>query len=111
MPTSQRTVQICLFVMAAIALFGGVLQMSLGQVDTTPRLDNVHRFLAGIYLGCGVIAAWTAIAVRAQGALIDLIALGVALGGFGRVVSMAKVGIPEPTTLWLGLRPRSSSCR
>ena len=101
MPASQRTVQICLFIMAAIALFGGVLQMSLGQPDTTPRLDNVHRFLAGIYLGCGLIAAWAAITVRRQGTLIYLIALGVALGGFGRVVSMAKVGLPEPHALWI----------
>ena len=97
---SQRTVQICLFIMAAIALFGGVLQMSLGQPDTTPRLDNVHRFLAGIYR-LRLIAAWAAITVRRQGTLIYLIALGVALGGFGRVVSMAKVGLPEPHALWI----------
>jgi hypothetical protein len=102
MPANQRIVQVCLFIMAAIALFGGVLQMSLGQPDTTPRLDNVHRFLAGVYLGCGFIAAWAAITVRQQGALIYLIALGVALGGFGRLVSMAKVGIPDPHALWLG---------
>jgi hypothetical protein len=101
MPASQRTVQVCLFIMAAIALLGGVLQMSLGQPDTTPRLDNVHRFLAGIYLGCGIIAAWAAITVRQQGTLIYLIALGVALGGTGRLISMAKVGLPEPHALWI----------
>jgi len=101
MPTAQRIVQVCLFIMAAIALFGGVLQMSLGQPDTTPRLDNVHRFLAGIYLGCGLIAAWAALTVRQQGTLIYLIAFGVAVGGFGRIVSMAKVGIPEPHALWI----------
>jgi len=102
MPATQRTVQICLFICAAIALIGGVLQMSLGQPDTTPRLDNVHRFLAGIYLGCGFIAAWAAATVRQQGTLVYLIALGVALGALGRIVSMAKVGIPGPTALWLG---------
>ena len=102
MATTQRIVQICLFIMAAIALIGGVLQMSLGQPETTPRLGNVHRFLAGIYLGCGFIAAWAAITVRQQGTLIDLIALGVGLGALGRIVSMAKVGIPDPTALWLG---------
>ena len=102
MPASERTVQICLFIMAAIALIGGVLQMALGQPDTTPRLDNVHRFLAGIYLGCSCIAAWAALTVRRQGTLIYLIALGVAFGGFGRVVSMAKVGVPDPAALWLG---------
>ena len=40
MPIAQRTVQICLLLLAAIGLFGGTLQMSLGQPDTTPRLDN-----------------------------------------------------------------------
>jgi hypothetical protein len=30
--------------------------MYLGQPETTPRLDNVHRFLAGIYFGSGLIA-------------------------------------------------------
>ena len=64
MPASQRTVQICLFILAAIGLVGGTLQRSLGQPDTTPRLDNVHRFLAGIYLGCGIIALWAAVTVR-----------------------------------------------
>jgi Domain of unknown function (DUF4345) len=101
MPASQRTVQICLFIMAAIALFGGVLQMSLGQPDTTPRLDNVHRFLAGIYLGCGIIAAWAAVTVRQQGTLIYLIALAVFIAAIGRLISMAKVGLPEPHALWL----------
>jgi hypothetical protein len=80
MPASQRTVQICLFILAAIGLFGGCLQMSLGQPDTTPRLDNVHRFLAGIYLGCGIIALWAAVTVRRHGTLIYLLALGVSLG-------------------------------
>ena len=44
--TSQLIVQICLFLVAAIAIFGGSLQMVLGQPDTSPRLDNVHRFMA-----------------------------------------------------------------
>src|SRR4029450_976771 len=44
---SQRIVQVCLLIVAAIALFGGAVQMVLGQPDTTPRLDNVDRFMAG----------------------------------------------------------------
>lgn len=102
MPITQRTVQICLFLLAAIGLFGGVLQIWLGQPDTTPRLDNVHRFLAGIYLGCGIITLWMAITIRQQGMLIYLVALAVALGALGRLISMAKVGVPEPTALWFG---------
>lgn len=37
---SQRVVQVGLFLVAAIAMFGGALQMYLGQPDTTPRLDK-----------------------------------------------------------------------
>src|SRR6185295_1318011 len=101
MPANQRTVQVCLFIMAAIALAGGVLQMSLGQPDTTPRLDNVHRFLAGIYLGCGIIALWAGITIREQRTLIYLIALAVFIAAIGRLISMAKVGLPEPHALWV----------
>ena len=77
MPASQRIVQVCLFLFAAIALSGGALQMYLGQPETTPRLDNVHRFLAGIYLGCGLICLWAAITVRRHSTLVLLIGLAV----------------------------------
>ena len=100
--TSQIIVRICLFLVALIALIGGPLQMYLGQPDTTPRLDNVHRFLAGIYLGCGLICLWAAITVRQQGTLVYLIALAVFLAGSGRLVSISIVGLPDPPAVWLG---------
>ena len=102
MPTSQRIVQICLFLFAAIALFGGTLQMYLGQPLTSPRLDNVHRFMAGIYFGSGLICLWAATTVRRQRALVLLIGLSVLLAGSGRLLSMSIVGLPEPPALWLG---------
>ena len=102
MPLSQRIVQICLFLFAAIGLFGGTLQMFLGQPETTPRLDNVHRFLAGVYFGTAIICLWAAWTVRAQGTLVYLLALGVFLAGLGRVLSITKVGLPEPAAVWLG---------
>lgn len=102
MPISQRIVQVCLFLFTAIALSGGTLQMYLGQPETTPRLDNIHRFLAGIYLGCGFIVLWAAITIRTQGTLIYLIALAGFLGGVGRLVSMSQVGLPEPRAVFLG---------
>jgi hypothetical protein len=102
MPATQRVVQICLFLFAAIALSGGALQMYLGQPETTPRLDNVHRFLAGIYLGCGLICLWAAITVRQHYTLVLLIGLSVFLAGTGRLLSMTIVGLPEPPALWLG---------
>src|SRR5690349_21007069 len=102
MPLSQRITQVCLFLIAAIAILGGSLQMYLGQPDTSPRLDNVHRFMAGIYLGTGFIAAWTATTIRRQDELVFLLALGVMLAGMGRLVSISQVGLPQPTALWLG---------
>ena len=102
MSTPLRIVQVCLFLLAAVAITGGSLQMVLGQPETTPRLDNVHRFMAGIYLGCGLIAAWAAWTVREQGTLVFLIALAAALAGVGRLVSMSRVGLPEPAAVWLG---------
>jgi hypothetical protein len=102
MLASQRVVQICLFLVAAIAMLGGTLQMYLGQPDTSPRLDNVHRFMAGVYFATGLINLWAAITIRRQGTLVYLLALGVLLAGIGRLVSISQVGLPEPAAVWLG---------
>lgn len=99
---SQVVVQVCLFLVAAIAVVGGTLQMYLGQPDTAPRLDNVHRFMAGVYLSTGTINFWAAITIRQQGTLVYLLALGVLLAGIGRLVSISRVGLPKPTAVWLG---------
>ncbi len=101
LPASQVAVQICLFIFAAIALLGGALQMYRGEPDTSPRLDNVHRFMAGVYFSTGIINLWAAITIREQGTLIYLLALGVFLAGVGRLVSIKRVGLPRPAGVWL----------
>ena len=60
---SQWVVRVCLSAFAFIGVLGGTLQMALGQPDTTPRLDNLHRFMAGVYLSMGVICGWMAVTV------------------------------------------------
>jgi Domain of unknown function (DUF4345) len=102
MPASQRVVQVCLFLVAAIAVSGGSLQMYLGEPDVSARLDNVHRFMAGVYLSTGLINFWAALTIRRQGALVYFLALGVLLAGIGRLVSISQVGLPEPAAVWLG---------
>ena len=102
MLTSQRIVQVCLFLVAAIAMFGGALQMYLGEPQTLPRLDNVHRFMAGVYFSTGLINLWAALNIRQQGTLVYLLALGVLFAGIGRLVSISQVGLPEPAAVWLG---------
>jgi hypothetical protein len=83
-------------------MLGGTLQMFLGQPDTLPRLDNVHRFMAGVYFSTGVINLWAAVTIRRQGTLVYLLALGVLLAGIGRLVSISQVGLPAPAAVWLG---------
>jgi hypothetical protein len=100
--TSQIVVRVCLFLVAAIAMTGGVLQMVLGQSDTSPRLDNVHRFMAGVYFSTGLINLWAGVTIRQQGTLVYLLALGVFLAGVGRLVSIRRVGLPKPSAVWLG---------
>lgn len=102
MPFGLRIIQICLCLFTGIALFGGTLQMVKGQPHTEPRLDNVHRFMAGIYLGTGLICGYAAYTVDQQGPLIYLLAIGVFLAGLGRLLSIARVGMPEPRAVWLG---------
>lgn len=100
--TGQIVVRVCLFLVAAISIVGGSLQMYLGEPETAPRLDNVHRFMAGVYLSTGVISLWAGVTIRQQGTLVYLIALGVLLAGIGRLVSISKVGLPKPAAVWLG---------
>ena len=101
MPARQRVVQVCLFVVAAISILGGALQMYLGEPQVSPRLDNVHRFMAGVYLSTGIISFWAATTIRQQGTLVYLLALGVFFAGIGRLVSISQVGLPEPAAVWL----------
>ena len=98
---SQLIVRVCLSLVAAIAMFGGCLQMYRGQPETSPSLDNVHRFMAGVYFSTGLIALWAAVTIRQQGFLIYLLALGVLMAGAGRLVSIRRVGLPKPAGLWL----------
>ncbi len=100
--TSQIVVMICLFIIGSIAVFGGAVQMFLGQPETLPRLDNVHRFMAGVYFATGLISLWAAITVRQQGTLVYLLAFGVLLAGIGRLISIGIVGLPQPKAVWLG---------
>jgi len=76
--------------------------MYLGEPETTPRLDNIHRFMAGVYFASGLIGLWAGATIRQQKTLVFLLALSILFGGVGRLVSISQVGLPEPSALWLG---------
>jgi hypothetical protein len=102
MPACQRAVKLCLFLIAAIALFGGSLQVTLGQPVATPRLDNVYRYMEGVYPLMGSIGFSAAWPFRQQDTLCHLIAPGIVIAAIGRIISITKVGLPERGTLWIG---------
>jgi hypothetical protein len=99
---AQRVTQASLFLVAFICVAGGTLQMFLGEPASGARLDNVHRFMAGVYFSTGFINLWAAITIRKQGTLIYLLAFGVLMAGVGRLISISQVGLPEPAAVWLG---------
>jgi hypothetical protein len=84
----QIIVRTCLTLAALIAMVGGALQFVLGQPETSPWLNNVHRFMAGVYFSTGLICLGAAITIRTQSTLVYLLALGIFQGGTGRLVSM-----------------------
>jgi len=92
---AQRIIQICLFLLALITLYGGALQMYLGEPETTARLDNIHRFMAGVYFSMGPLAIWAAITIRKQNKLIYFLSFSVFMAGLGRIISMSIVGLPS----------------
>ena len=91
---AQRIIQICLLLLAAITLFGGGMQIYLGEPETTARLDNIHRFMAGVYFSMGPLAIWVAFTIRQHNTLIFFLAFSVFMAGVGRLISMSIVGIP-----------------
>ena len=77
MPASQRIVQVCLSLFAAIAIMGARCRCSWNVLPSglsfrawrqQARLMKavVHRFLTGMYLGTGIICLWAAVTVRTQ---------------------------------------------
>src|SRR3954471_2333575 len=65
------------------------------------RRSSMSPPMAGVYLSTGLINFWAAITIRRQGTLIYLLALGVFFAGIGRLVSISRVGLPEPRIVWL----------
>ncbi|EMY76570.1 PF14248 domain protein [Leptospira weilii serovar Ranarum str. ICFT] len=73
--------------------------MYLGEPTTTPRLDNVHRFMAGVYFSTGLICGWAAWTIRTQSTLIYPLAAAIFFAAIGRLVSISIVGLPEPASV------------
>jgi hypothetical protein len=95
----ELSIQIILGAVAVICFLGGTNIFVKGAKyflpDGTPPqvvLDNLLRFLSGIYLGLGFLFAWASLNVLKINELVYFLGVVVAFSGLGRLYSRIKVG-------------------
>ncbi len=95
----ELTLQILLGIVALICFAGGMNLLLKGVTyylpSTTPPqaiLDNLFRFLSGIYLGMGFLTAWVALNIHGITDLIYFLGFVVICSGSGRFYSRLKMG-------------------
>jgi hypothetical protein len=92
-------VRILLILVTLICLAGGMNLLIKGAGSFLPNtfspqpvLDNLFRFLSGIYFGLGFLMAWVIFHFHELHSLIYFIGLVVIFSGLGRLYSRTKVG-------------------
>jgi hypothetical protein len=91
--------QVLLGIVSLICLLGGMNLLLKGAGSFLPEtsppqrtLDNLFRFLSGIYFGLGFLMAWVVFHFHEITDLIYFIGLVVIFSGLGRLYSRLKVG-------------------
>ncbi|WP_369275679.1 DUF4345 domain-containing protein [Streptomyces sp. R11] len=95
---ANTIVRVCLVLATAITLGDGLQQLAQGGPADA---DNLHRFMAGVYIGWAPLFFWAAATIRRQGVLVYFLAVPIFLGGIGRLVSFSQYGIPSPAGVFL----------
>src|SRR6185312_9660603 len=95
----QTALQILLGIVAIICLSVGTNLLIKGTTSflsktdlPNPVLDNLFRFLSGIYFGLGFLMAWVVFNLSEVTDLIYFIGIVVIFSGLGRLYSKIKVG-------------------
>jgi len=95
----EIALQILLGIVSLICLLGGLNLLIKGAgyflPETTPPqriLDNLMRFLSGIYFSLGFLVAWVVFNLAEINELIYFIGIVVIFSGLGRLYSRIKVG-------------------
>jgi hypothetical protein len=93
------TLGILLGLVALICFLGGMNIMLKGAMSFLPKetppqlvLDDLVRFLAGIYFGSGFLLAYAAFNVASLGNVIYFMGIIVMFSGLGRLYSRYKLG-------------------
>ena len=99
---NKRALQIVSALMGTVPVITGLVQM-MGIHDPLyaslnlpgdATLDSNMRFLAGVWLGLGLASWWLVPRITEQTVLFRVLWSMIFLGGIGRLVSMASVGLP-----------------
>ncbi|MCO5286183.1 MAG: DUF4345 domain-containing protein [Chitinophagaceae bacterium] len=92
-------ISILLGIVALICLSGGINLMVKGAMQFVPEstppqlvLDNLFRFLAGIYLSGGFLFGYSALNVDSAGHTVYFLGLMVVFSGLGRLYSRLRMG-------------------
>ncbi|MFS8083109.1 MAG: DUF4345 domain-containing protein [Ginsengibacter sp.] len=95
----ELTIQILLGILTLICLLGGTNLLLKGANSFLPQntesvkiLDNLFRFLSGIYFSLGFLVAWVIFHLEKDNGLVYFIGLVVIFSGLGRLYSRSKVG-------------------
>jgi len=95
----EIALRILLGIVAVICFLGGINLLLKGAMEFLPKdtppqlvLDNLIRFLAGIYFASGFLFTYAAIHTSALGTMIYIFGITVIFSGLGRAYSRFKVG-------------------
>ena len=95
----ELTLKILLGIVALVCLLGGMNLLLKGANSFLPKnippqriLDDLFRFLSGIYFGLGFLMAWVFFHIQYENGLIYFIGIVVIFSGIGRLYSRIKVG-------------------
>lgn len=95
----EVTLRILLGIVSLICILGGANLLIKGTssflsntIPPQPILDNLFRFLSGIYVGLGFLMCWVVFEFQEINSLIYFIGIVVIFSGLGRLYSRIKLG-------------------
>ncbi len=95
----EVTLRILLGIVSLICILGGANLLIKGTssflpdtIAPQPILDNLFRFLSGIYFGLGFLMSWVVFEFQERSNLIYFIGIVVIFSGLGRLYSRIKLG-------------------
>ena len=93
----KRTLQVCVFVAASVAIAGGLWGVATAAGHEISLSSNHERYLSGLLLGVG-LAFWSTLpAIERKADRFSLLAAIVVIGGLCRVAGLA---IGDPLSAW-----------